>query len=123
MLQKILKEVCLKAEKVKDEVVTDILKSRTLKQIVGNDNFIKALSYVIETKQEVQNAIGKQLKGLFKSMNVPNKKDLLGISKKLDEMEKAVEKFAARNLAIKSLAKKKPTKQSKKARGKKKSRR
>lgn len=126
MLQQILKEVRLKADQVKNEVVTDILKSKTLNKIVSNNNFIKALSYVIETKQEVQDSIGQQFKSLFKSMNLPNKKDLAEIAKKLDEMEKSVEKFAARNLAIKSLAKKKsPAKKSgpRKSKGKKKSRR
>lgn len=104
MFKEILDEARLKAEKVRDAVVADILKSKTLNQIVSNKNFLKAVSYTIETKKEIQSTINRQVKDLFKTLNVPHKKELQELGKKLEEMEKAVERYAAQKIPVKTLS-------------------
>lgn len=103
MLKEIIKEARVKAEQVKNEVVADLVKSKTLNQIVSNKNFLKAVSYAIETKQEIQTTITKQVKDLLKTLNVPHKKELQELGKKLEAMEKAVERFAANKIQVKTL--------------------
>ena len=119
MLKEILEEARVKAEKIKDEVVNELLKSKTLNQLVGNDNFIKALSYAIGTKDEVKKVVGNQVKHIFKVMNVPNKKEMHELGKKLEGIEKAIEKFATQKIAVRTLVKKKSSPKKKFTQGKK----
>lgn len=122
MLKEMIKEARVKAEQVKNEVVADLVNSKTLNQIVSNKNFLKAVSYAIETKQEIQTTITKQVKDLLKTLNVPHKKELNELGKKLEAMEKAVERFAATKIQVKTLGgKKRAAKAPKKAVKRKKS--
>lgn len=120
MLKEIIKDVRVKAEQVKNEVVADLVKSKTLNQIVSNKNFLKAVSYAIETKQEIQTTITKQVKDLLKTLNVPHKKELHDLGKKLEAMEKAVERFAANKIQVKTLGGKKRAAKTPKKTGKRK---
>lgn len=113
-LKDLLDEALSRGEKLKDEILEDIVKSKTLNRIVSNPNFASAVGRVIETTDEVKKVIQKQVKGLFEVMSVPTKHDFAKVGHKIAEMEKSIEHLGAKKIQVKRLAK--PTR--KKAAGK-----
>lgn len=94
-LKAIWDETLIRGEKLKDEVVTEILKSKTVKELVSNKYFINAVTRVIETKEEVKRALGKQIQTLFHKVEVPTQIELKSLAVKLKQLEKIIDKLAA----------------------------
>jgi polyhydroxyalkanoate synthesis regulator phasin len=120
----LLDEVKVRGEKLKGEILDEIVNSKALAQIVSNKSFVQAVGRVIETKDEVKKVLQKQMKNLFQAMDVPTKNEFSKIGAKLSEMENSIEKLgiqkvAARSSKAKSATKKTATKA--RATGKKKS--
>lgn len=110
----LLDEVKVRGEKLKGEILDEIVNSKALLQVVSNKNFVTAVSRVIETKDEVKKVIQKQMKNLFQAMDVPSKVDFSKIGQKLSEMESSIEKLGIAKVAARSNGKTKsaPTKKS-----------
>lgn len=101
----LLDEVLARGERLKDEVLEELLKSRTLQEVVANKNFIRAVSKVIESKDEVKKVIGKQVKSVFSLMDVPTKSEIAKISNQLIKIENVINKLGERAVPIHSLKK------------------
>jgi hypothetical protein len=99
-IKSIFDEALSRGEKIKSEVVGEILNSKTFQDIISNKNFIKAVSTVIQTKDEVKRAISSQVKHIFQVMDVPSKDELLNVAKKLSHMEKVIEKIGRSRIAV-----------------------
>jgi hypothetical protein len=104
-LKDILNEARFRGEKVKNEVVAELFKSKTLQDIVGNKHFIKALTRVIHTKDEVKKAISTQMQNIFDVMEVPSRADIIKIAGKLGNLEKVIEKIGRSTIAVNILPK------------------
>lgn len=99
-IKSIFDEAISRGEKFKSEVVGEILNSKTFQDIISNKNFIKAVSTVIQTKDEVKRVISTQVKHIFEVMDVPSKDELLNVAKKLSHMEKVIEKIGRSRIAV-----------------------
>jgi|GEM_PF-2149014 hypothetical protein len=104
-LKAILDEAKTRGEKLKNEVVAELLKSRTLSEIVSNKHFITALTRVIQTKDEVKKTLNTQIKAILDVMDVPSKEDILGIAGKLGSLEKIIDKVGRKTIGINILPK------------------
>lgn len=105
-LKTFIDEAINRGEKIKAEVLSELLQSKTIQEIVTNRNFINAISRMIETKDEVKKVIGRQVKMVFEMMDVPTKHDLSRIGGQVANLEKIVEKVGRSQIAIKVLPKK-----------------
>ncbi len=110
----ILDEAINRGEKIKQEVIAEILKSKTIQEIVMNKNFVKAVTRLIETKEEVKKVINKQVKTIFDMMDVPTQRDLLKIGKKLTKLESILNRVGRKTIPVKSLKKTKSSTKRKK---------
>lgn len=104
-LKTFIDEAINRGEKIKAEVLSEILQSKTIQEIVTNKNFISAVSRMLETKDEVKKVIGRQVKMVFDMMDVPTKNDLLRIGGQVANLEKIVEKVGRSQIAVKVLPK------------------
>jgi hypothetical protein len=111
-IKDLLDEVKVRGEKLKDEILDDIVNSKALLQVVSNKNFVTAVSRVIETKDEVKKVIQKQMKNFFQALDVPSKVEFSKIGQKLAAMESSIEKLGIARTAARSAGKAKsaPTK-------------
>ena len=106
----LLDEAFERGEKIKADVMSEIFKSRTIKEIVTHKQFVKALGTVIETKDEVKKALNKQFKHLFDMMDVPTQDQLKKIGKQLTSLESVIDRIGSRKIAVKSVQKRKKAK-------------
>jgi len=100
----LLDEVKSRGEKIKREILDEVVKSKTLNLIVSNENFVRAVSSMIATKREVKKVLDRQVKSLIKTMEVVTKRDLSQVLVQIKNVEKAIE-----NLLRDSFLKKQPT--------------
>lgn len=121
-LTQVFDELKKRSEKIKNEVLDEIVKSKTLNKIVSNKNFINAVSSIIATKQEVQKTLNKQITTLVKGMKVATKRDLSLIIAQLQKIEKRIDATSGtkRKSSKKKTASKKKKSSKKKAAPKKK---
>lgn len=101
----LLDEALARGEKLKDEILEELVKSKTLNRLVSNPNFASAVGRVIETTDEVKKVIQKQVKGLFQVMNVPSRQDLARVGHKISEMERSIERMGSKKIPVKRLSK------------------
>ncbi|MCP5463693.1 MAG: hypothetical protein H7A33_01580 [Deltaproteobacteria bacterium] len=120
-LKAILDEALQKSEKVKEEVLKEVLKSKTIKEITANRNFVNAIARIIETKDDVKKVINKQVHNVFSVMDVPSQKDIKKIANKLSNLEDLIDILGSKTVRVSSLkkSKSKKTASSKKKTGKK----
>ena len=105
-LKDLLDEAMSRGDKIKDEVLNDLMKSKAVHQLVGNKHFIKALSQVLQTKDELQKTLNKQVHGVLKLMEIPTKKEINRLSREIASLEK---KLAKKKAASKTKTTKKKT--------------
>ena len=98
-----LGEALVKGENLKDELVSDVLKSPLLKEILESELFVKAVTTALKTKQELTRAIRHNIKAVFQIMDVPSRHELLHLEKKLDHLEKVVDRVGKRAITVKSI--------------------
>ena len=111
----LLDEAINRGEKIKAEVLSELFKSKTIQELVSNKNFIKAITRLIETKEEVKKVISKQIKIVFDMMEVPTKGDLLNIGKQLSKLEAMIHSVGSKKIPVNVLKKKKAAPARKKA--------
>lgn len=102
-LKNFLDEALSRGEHLKDELVEELLRSKILSEIVKSDLFAKAVSTVVKTKDEVTKVIRQNVKNVLQVMDVPSRNDLVNLSHKIDQLEKAVDRAGKRAITVKSL--------------------
>lgn len=115
----LLDELKTRSEKIKQEVLEEVVKSKTLNRIISNENFIRAVSTVISTKREVKKVLNKQIKSLIKTMEVVTHSDLSKLVQQLKNLEAGIEDVLKENFWNGNAKPKAKAKSKTKAKGKK----
>ncbi|MDO8518803.1 MAG: phasin family protein [Deltaproteobacteria bacterium] len=102
-LKDLLKEALSKGETLKDEIATELLNSRVFAELAKSDIFAKAISTVLRTKDEVTRILRDNVKHVLELMDVPTRSDLADLKRKLDSLEKTVDKVGKKAITVKSL--------------------
>lgn len=104
-IRNLFDEAYVKGRHLKEEILSDMLNSRMLSEMVNNEFFAKALARVIQTKEEVTRAVRRNVQTVFHLMDVPQRHELSQLQRKLEHLEKAVDRVGKRAITIKSLRK------------------
>ncbi len=99
-----LNEALSKGENIKEELLSDLLSSKILHEVLSNDLFVKAVSSAIKTKEEVAKVIKDNVKTVLKIMDIPSRNDLVAIKHKLEHLEKVIDRIGKKGLTSKSLS-------------------
>lgn len=98
-------EALIKGEHIKDEILSELMKSKLLNEMIESDHFARAVSTVIRTKDEVAKSIRRNVQAVFQIMAVPTKDDLHRLERKLDTLDKSLDRVAKKVITVKSLKK------------------
>lgn len=98
-------QALVKGESLRDEIATELLRSKALKEILKSDVFVRAISTIMRTKDEVAHAIRANVKAVLKLMDVPSKGDITHLERKIDQLEKVVDRVGKRTITVGSLKK------------------
>ena len=103
-LKSFLEDAFVKGENLKDELASELLNSKVLKEFLNSDIFAKAITTAIKTKDELTRVIRHNVKSAMQVMDIPSRQDLSSIERKLDQLEKVVDRVGKKTITVKSLS-------------------
>lgn len=102
-LKLLLEDALAKGENLKDELANELLNSKVLKDFLSSDLFAKAVSTAIKTKDELTRVVRQNVKHAMQVMDIPSRQDLSSLERKLDQLEKVVDRVGKKAITVKSI--------------------
>lgn len=99
MLKEALEEVLIKGEKLRQEVMEDILDNQVFKDLANNPRFVKAVARVIRSKDEVTRSVANVVKEALTKMNLANREQIKAFDRRVNRLEKDLDVVSRRILA------------------------
>lgn len=104
-LRSFLDDARLKGEGIKDQILSELMQSEVLKDLLKSDLFAKAITTVLRTKDEVALVLRNNVKHALRIMDVPTQHELNSLERKVDQMEKSIDRAAKKAITVRSLKK------------------
>jgi uncharacterized protein Yka (UPF0111/DUF47 family) len=106
MLKEVIEDAIARGEKLKKDIVGQILKSATINDLLNNRRFTETVAKVIQTKDEIARSIHRNVNVAFKealkTMSIPSKTQITSYEKRIDVLERKIDSMG-RNLMKKKL--------------------
>ncbi len=97
-LQDLLTEALSRGEKIKDQMIKQILHSEILDKLLGNEKVLNSLLSVLNSRSKLEKFFEQQLNVLCKLFEVPSREELKGMEKQLHRLENEIEHIHRRIL-------------------------
>jgi polyhydroxyalkanoate synthesis regulator phasin len=91
MLKEVIEDALARGEKLKKDIVGQILKSSTLNELIGNRKFAETIAKVIQTKDEISRTIHRNVQDALKAMSIPSRQQITSYEKRIESLEKKLE--------------------------------
>jgi hypothetical protein len=98
ILKNFLEKAFERGEKMKAQMLDDVLNSRLLSELMKSEKLIQAAVSILEARQNIEKAVAEKVSCLAKAMKIPSSEDLQSISGRLARMEKELELIQHRKL-------------------------
>ena len=96
MLKEVIEDALARGEKLKKDIVGQILKSATLNELVNNKRFAETIARVIQTKDEIANALHRNIQDVLKVMKIPSKHDIAAYERRVQKLERELNSLGRR---------------------------
>lgn len=90
MLKEIIDDALTRGEKLKKDIVGQILKSATLNELVHNKKFAETIAKVIQTKDEITRTIQRNVHETLRAMSIPSRQQLSSYERRIDQLERKI---------------------------------
>ena len=90
MLREVINDAIARGERLKKDIVGQLLKSEALNELLGNKRFAETIVKVIQTKQEVSRSIHSRIQEALASMNVPSRSQIADYEKRVQTLERKI---------------------------------
>ena len=91
MLKEIIDDALTRGEKLKKDIVGQILKSATLNELVHNRRFAETVAKVIHTRDEIARTLQKNIHDALKAMKIPSRDQLNVYERRVQQLEKRID--------------------------------
>lgn len=102
MLREVIEDAIARGERLKKDIVGQILKSATLTELLSNRKFTETIAKVIQTKDEIARSIHRNVQDALKSMSIPSKSQISSYERRIEQLERKIDSMG-RNLMRKKL--------------------
>ena len=96
MLKEVIEDALARGEKLKKDIVGQILKSATFNDLIHNRKFAETIAKVIQTKDEISRTIHRNVQDALKAMSIPSKQQITSYEKRIESLEKKLEHLSHR---------------------------
>ncbi len=86
-----VEEAFHRGEKIKDQIVSDVLNSQIVNELLQNEFFLRSLAKVLNTKYEISKAVRSNFKIFLKAFNVPSRDEIHIIERKIHRLENEID--------------------------------
>ncbi|MBL7686036.1 MAG: hypothetical protein JNK65_08400 [Deltaproteobacteria bacterium] len=98
-VQHFLEEAFERGEKMKSQVLEDVLNSKWVTELLKNERFLNAVMLVLNAKTAVEKQVQHRLNHLMKRMELPTRDEIRSMEKKILTLENEIETLQRKNLS------------------------
>ena len=91
MLKEVIDDAMARGEKLKRDIVSQILKSATLNELVSHRQFANTLVKIIQGRDEIVRTIQRSVLEALRVMNIPSRQELASYEKRVHQLEKKID--------------------------------
>lgn len=91
MLKEVIDDALARGEKLKKDIVGQILKSSTLNELINNKKFSDAIARVIQTRDEIGRTLQKNVTEALKAMSIPSRNQITAYEKRVQLLERRID--------------------------------
>lgn len=86
-----MEEAFQRGEKIKEQILHDVLNSEAVGDLMQNEYFLRSLSALMNTKYELKKAIRTNLKSVLKIFDLPTRDEINTMERKLHRLETEID--------------------------------
>ncbi len=90
-LRNAMEEAFHRGEKIKNQIISDVMNSQAVNELLQNEIFLRSLTKVINTKYELQKALRNNVKNVLKLFNLPSREEISVMERKLHRLETEID--------------------------------
>jgi len=111
MIKEMIEDVFERGERLKKDVVRQVLSSAAFSELIDNKHFAETIARVIRTKEIVSRLIRQNVQEVLKVMSIPSREQVATYDKRVQKLEHQIDRLG-RQLIKKGLktSRKKPRK-------------
>ncbi|MBI4374240.1 MAG: phasin family protein [Deltaproteobacteria bacterium] len=94
MFREVIEDALHRGEKLKKDIVGQILSSAAFNELVNNKKFTDTVVKIIETKHEIARALHKKIEEILKRICVPSTHDLSSYQRRVEKLENQVDQLS-----------------------------
>lgn len=98
MLKEVIEDALARGERLKRDIVGQILKSATFSELINNRRFAETIAKVIQTKDEISRSIRRNVQDALKAMSIPSKHQISSYEKRVEQLERKINTLGRRIL-------------------------
>lgn len=91
MLKEVIEDALARGEKLKKDIVRQILSSSTLNELINNHRFADTVARVIQTKDVVARTLRRNTVEALKMMSIPSKNEIRAYEQRVQKLERQID--------------------------------
>ena len=96
MLKEVIDDALARGERLKRDIVGQILKSATLNELINNRRFAETVARVIQTKDEIARTIHRNVQDALRAMSIPSKQQIANYERRVEQLERKIDTLGRR---------------------------
>ncbi|KAB2838591.1 hypothetical protein F9K50_09010 [bacterium] len=86
-----MEEAFHRGEKIKAQILEDVMNSQAMGELLQNEYFLKSLSALMNTKYELKKALRSNLKSVLRIFDLPTRDEINTMERKLSRLETEID--------------------------------
>lgn len=101
MLKEVIDDALARGERLKRDIVGQILKSATLNELINNRRFAETIARVIQTKDGIARTIHRNVQDALRAMSIPSKQQIANYERRVEQLERKIDTLGRRLIRAK----------------------
>ena len=93
MIREVIDDALARGERLKKDIIAEIVSSATLRDLVNNKAFIDTITKVIHTKHEVSQTLRNNIEEILRIMKIPSRDQIQRYEQKVQQLEKRLDQL------------------------------
>ncbi|MFO1463533.1 MAG: poly(R)-hydroxyalkanoic acid synthase subunit PhaE [bacterium] len=86
-----MEEAFQRGEKIKEQLIQDVMNSQAVGDLMQNEYFLKSLSALMNTRYELKKALRSNLKSVLRIFDLPTRDEINTMERKLHRLETEID--------------------------------
>lgn len=87
MLREVFEDALQRGERLKEDIIGQILKSATLRDLLSNKRFLETAIHAIQKQREFTASLRRNIQEILKLMSIPNRGQIDSYQKRIEKLE------------------------------------